>query len=437
MSFSTFFTLKFKPISRSKGESCVYKSAYNAGASYVDLRTGEVHNHTAKDDVVETWLEGWDGTPEELWNAAEQAEKTNPRARTAYDFMSTLPNEWTDKQRHDYAKELATQLRDEQGVAVQISLHKGKDWKTGLMQHHVHGMLTTRKVDNNIFDKKKTTTYTAKYASEWYVKKWELEGTTEKFKTGNDAVADLRHKAASLMNENYKKNGYETFVTGGKFIEFMDEDYEPTKPLGKKYNYKGGVDGTYLDKFEYNKQIKTMRDTKKEINKLQGQLKEIEEKMELDKQAQITKAQLEARQQMAKAQIVEKQETAEELVGKDKKFKEELKTQLQKDYDKYMEIGVRVVDLEEQLQECENLLEQGREPLGMFDMQVEHAEKRTIVDRLKEKFKDPQFKEMLEELNLYYIFNDDNDLQSANYTQDDCSIEQKNDDQNDNNNNSM
>jgi hypothetical protein len=139
--------------------------------------------------------------------------------------------------------------------------------------------------------------------------------------------------------------------------------------------------------------------------------------MKIDKQAYITKAQLEARQQMAKAQIVEIQETAAELVGKDKKFNEELKVQLKQDFAQYEELGYVVVDLREQLQECDDLIAGGQVPIGMFDIEVEYAEKRALLDKITEKFKDQQFKEMLKELNLYYLFNDNDELQSANYTQ--------------------
>ena len=94
-----------------------------------------------------------------------------------------------------------------------------------------------------------------------------------------------------------------------------------------------------------------------------------------------------------------------------------MKAQLKQEHAKYMELGEDVVDLAEQLQECKNLLAEGKEPLGMFDIQVEHAEKRALLDKIEEKFKDQQFKEILIELNLYYLFNDEDDLQSANYTQ--------------------
>lgn len=417
MAFATFFTPKFKPVSRSKGESCVYKGAYNAGASYVDDRTGEVFDHTKKDDVFLTWCENWDGTPEQLWNAAEKAEKTNPRARTAYDYMVPLPNEWTDRQRVAYSKALSHMMHEEYGVAMQFSLHKGEKSKLGEPQHHLHILMTTRTVENNIFNKKKLTTFTIRYPTEYERKRHETADNNKDFKLGDDAVKELREKTANLMNEHYKLNGFDTFVTGGKFEQFMDEDYTPMKPLGKKFNYKGGVDKTYLYKLNFNKSIKTMRDTKNEINKLQDQLKEIEAKMQIDKQAQITKTQLEARQQMAKAQIIEKQEAAAELVGKDIKFKEELKTQLQQDYAKYEVLGERVIELYEQIQECKNLQERGIEPLGMLELVCEHSEKVAIIDKLEARFKDPQFKELLLELNIALIFYNEEELQSVDYTQ--------------------
>lgn len=136
-----------KPVSRSRGRSSTAAAAYRAGVCLADERTGEVHDYTRKQGVEYTELvlpEGVNLDREQLWNAAERAEKRKD-ARVAREFELALPAELTPEQRRELATGFAKSLVDKYGVAADVAVHEPSR-KGDQRNHHAHILITTRQV---------------------------------------------------------------------------------------------------------------------------------------------------------------------------------------------------------------------------------------------------------------------------------------------------
>ena len=267
MGLATWFTPKITVMGRGYGHSAVAKSAYRAGLSLYDERLGITFDFTYKHDVERTELIGFKGSKadikervKELWNMAERAEKTNPRARTAREMMVPLSTDWTKEQQQKYGMELGEKIHKQHGVAVQVSFHNSKDGKNP----HVHIMWTVRKVENDLF-KDKTIEFETKYLNDYEIER----GLT---KTGDEVIAELRNQTAELMNKYATEYGNDWFVTGGKFAEHLGEDYIPMRPLGKKGSYNSLVDRVYADNLAFNNDVRTYRLLSKELDQVKQEI---------------------------------------------------------------------------------------------------------------------------------------------------------------------
>lgn len=135
------FHFQANAIQRSKGRSSVAAAAYRSGSEIEDERTGLAYDYTQKKGVGPTFLVGWTGSRESLWNAAEAAEKRKD-ATTAREYVVALPRELDDQDKEKLAKVMAMQINRKYGVAVDVCLH---DLSSG--NPHAHIMTTTREVD--------------------------------------------------------------------------------------------------------------------------------------------------------------------------------------------------------------------------------------------------------------------------------------------------
>lgn len=134
-------------MSRAAGRSATAAAAYRAAARVVDRRTGEIHDYRKKGGVVAAGIVLSDGTRathlrEQLWNAAEDAEKRKD-GRVAREWVIALPDELNNDQRIALAAKFAMKLAATYGVAADLAVHepskKGDD-----RNHHAHILLTTR-----------------------------------------------------------------------------------------------------------------------------------------------------------------------------------------------------------------------------------------------------------------------------------------------------
>ncbi len=144
------FYLETKPIKRSEGRSSVAASAYRAGVSLVDNRTGVKHSYEKKGKngvVSKDCFMYQDGQKiqldrSELWNTAEKAEKRKD-ARTGRDFIANLPFELSPKQRESIVREFSKTIAKLYKVAVDWAIHL-PDKKGDNRNHHAHILITTR-----------------------------------------------------------------------------------------------------------------------------------------------------------------------------------------------------------------------------------------------------------------------------------------------------
>jgi len=158
------YHLSIKPISRSDGRTATAAAAYRSAELIIDERTGEVHDYTAKGDVVHSELvlpagaPAWAGDRAALWNAAEAAEKRKD-ARVARDYEVAIPKELTREQGIDLVRDFAQALVDRYGVAIDFNVHRDdlRAWdgsEKGWQGYHAHVLASTRKLGREGFGDK-------------------------------------------------------------------------------------------------------------------------------------------------------------------------------------------------------------------------------------------------------------------------------------------
>ena len=209
-----------KPVSRGNGRSSTAAAAYRAGVCLTDERTGEVHDYTRKQGVEHTELvlpEGVSLHREQLWNAAEKAEKRKD-ARVAREFELALPAELSPEQRRELATDFAKSLVDKYGVAADVGVHE--PWRKGDQRnHHAHILITTRQL-------------TAQGLGE----KADLEREDKALRalgkpSGREQIEALRADWAARCNKALERAGHEARVSH-KSLEAQGIDREPTSHLG-------------------------------------------------------------------------------------------------------------------------------------------------------------------------------------------------------------
>jgi ATP-dependent exoDNAse (exonuclease V) alpha subunit len=148
------FYLQISSVQRSAGRRATASAAYRAGERIRDERSGQVHNHTARRDVLHTEIflprqfenapMAWARQRERLWNAAEHTEKRH-NARVAREFQVTLPAELDGAQRIALARTFAVEIAERFHVAVDLAVHEPR--AGGDPRHfHAHLLATTREV---------------------------------------------------------------------------------------------------------------------------------------------------------------------------------------------------------------------------------------------------------------------------------------------------
>jgi len=183
------YHLSVKTISRSDGRSSTAASAYRAGASITDERTGEVHDYTRRRGVEASELVLPVGAPEfdrsQLWNAAEASEKRKNSTVTR-EYEIGLPDELNQSERLALVREFAAELVKRHGVAVDFAIHTpGKEGDN--RNHHAHVLTSTRRLGPAGFGEKSR----------------ELDAK----ETGSKEVEHWRERWASLANVALERAG--------------------------------------------------------------------------------------------------------------------------------------------------------------------------------------------------------------------------------------
>ncbi len=149
-----YFYLNITSVSRGAGRSAVASAAYRAGERLREERTGRLHNHSHRRDVVHTEIfvpEQFAGQPlewarnrERLWNTADHAEKRH-NSRVAREYQVTLPSELSPEQRLSLARSFSREIAQRYGVAVDLAVHDPRP-QGDPRNFHAHILTTTREV---------------------------------------------------------------------------------------------------------------------------------------------------------------------------------------------------------------------------------------------------------------------------------------------------
>ncbi|WP_140887404.1 Ti-type conjugative transfer relaxase TraA [Muricoccus nepalensis] len=208
--------------SRKAGQSAVAAAAYRSGGKLYDEKTQQLHDYTRRFGVVESGLAmpeagGPDWTREQLWNAAEQAEKRKD-ARTSRKVELALPDAMTAEQRRELVAAWAGEIANRYGVAVDWAIHL-PDKEGDQRNHHAHLMMTTREVGVEGFRGKAAL---------------ELSNTDQRKRgllVGDDGIYALREALAERLNELAARHGLDLTADPRSYAA-RGVELEPTKHVG-------------------------------------------------------------------------------------------------------------------------------------------------------------------------------------------------------------
>jgi len=148
------YFLNIKTFGRTSGSSAVAAAAYRAGERLRDERTGRIHDHAERTDVLykEILLPSrlddtdpeWATSRESLWNAAELAE-SRKNARVAREYLVAVPAELDRAQQIGLVRGFSRELAERYGFAVDLTLHAPRDFPgSDPRNFHAHLLATTR-----------------------------------------------------------------------------------------------------------------------------------------------------------------------------------------------------------------------------------------------------------------------------------------------------
>lgn len=203
--------LSAKNISRKSGRSPVAAAAYRSGERLYNEREGLTHDFTQKEGVVYSEIITPEKAPEwakdrqKLWNEADRAEDNSTRrstARTAKEIEVALPKELNRQQQIELVKDFTKENITKRGLVADINIHDKRDGNP-----HAHILVTTRKVGQDGFDKKKDRDLNNTASKELLVswrKDWGNRTNQALEKAGRESRIDMR---------SYKDQGIDKIPT--------------------------------------------------------------------------------------------------------------------------------------------------------------------------------------------------------------------------------
>jgi len=216
------YHLHVSPVTRNKGRSVCAAAAYIAREKVNDLTQDMTFDYSLKDDKSYSEIIGFDGTREELWNLAEDAENRKD-ATTAREYEIALPRELTQIQRIELSQLYANWLHQEYDVVVDFSIHS-QDHRTGKETNpHCHLLTSTRSMESNgKFSK-------LKVSREWSPQKRKLNGLCKR----EEELVNARKEWATIHNDYCQKIGLDKVID---HRSYEDQGIEkiPTIHLGPK-----------------------------------------------------------------------------------------------------------------------------------------------------------------------------------------------------------
>jgi len=259
------YHLSVKAISRSVGRSATASAAYRSACKIIDERTGELHDYTKKSGVVSSdivlpeFAPDWALDRNQLWNAAEKAEKRKDSC-VAREVVVALPYELSPSERKRLAIDFAREMAELEGCAVDVAIHEPSRHGDN-RNHHAHLLKTTRKVSAVGLGEKLDTE-----------------------KAGRARVNDLenlRARWSELVNERLLENGVNRSIDHRSF-EDRDICGEPTKHNGPALSAilrRGGtsiiVDRRSADDLKISSELYVIEQFEKKNNKLIEELEAV------------------------------------------------------------------------------------------------------------------------------------------------------------------
>lgn len=149
------YLLRAKHISRGTGALVTRAAAYRSGERIRDERTNKVFDFSSRNDVaykevvLPAQLAGradmdWTQNRATLWNAVEHS-GLRRNSRLAREWMVSLPAELNMAERNRLARTFASELANQYGSAVDLSVHEPRPGSDA-RNHHAHLLMTTREV---------------------------------------------------------------------------------------------------------------------------------------------------------------------------------------------------------------------------------------------------------------------------------------------------
>ncbi|MCJ7592608.1 MAG: MobA/MobL family protein [Woeseiaceae bacterium] len=201
------YHLSVKLITRGAGRSATAASAYRAADRVNDERTGLVFDYTRKRGVEHAEIvlpssvaesAEWARDREQLWNAAEVAEKRKD-ARVAREYEVALPHELKADARLELVRGFAQELADRFSGAVDFAIH-APHREGDTRNHHAHILATTRRVAETGL------------AAKTDIELKDADRAKRGLSSGRVELTEIRERWASLVNEHLEEHGHEARV---------------------------------------------------------------------------------------------------------------------------------------------------------------------------------------------------------------------------------
>lgn len=222
------FHCQYKKFSRAKAQSAVAAAAYRLGHRIHDERTGFTYDYTKRRGITDHLtvtptgkkVPDWIFEPGKLWNAAEAAEKTNPRALVMHEWEIALPYSLDARQRKEAARDMAQFIADRYGCIAQAAFHNPS--REGDQRNfHIHLMFTTRAIEEKGFAKSKYRHFS----------RLEKEARDNGHMTGGEEIVFIRQQWERIGNEALERAGQEPTLDHRSY-EDQGLEIEPEKHLG-------------------------------------------------------------------------------------------------------------------------------------------------------------------------------------------------------------
>ena len=250
-----------KPVQRSKGRTSTAAAAYRSGEVLHDVRTGLKFDYSRKSDVNHVEIFNWNLSREELWNAAELAEKRKD-GKTAVEYEIALPIELANSEKIELAREYSKWLAKEHSCSVDLAVHDvdGKN-------PHAHILTTTRE----------STGYELgeKIAREWNGTKRKKHGLPPSKTDLINARKKLSELTNKFLNDPLKHESKDTYKPNKKWVDHRSHKDRGMYEIPQTKEGKNGSKMATGERKKMNDQIKKIND----------QLKKLEEEMAADRKA--------------------------------------------------------------------------------------------------------------------------------------------------------